>query len=147
VRDGAARGRASGLVLGTGFTLGRLAEALLRRGAIDEARETVEEAIAAVGEEVGTMPVLLATRALVLAHAGAEPATVEVAYREAIELARRMGAKTYELRATTWFAGFLHDHGRAAEARPLLAPLYASFTEGFDTRDLVEAKALLEDLG
>jgi tetratricopeptide (TPR) repeat protein len=147
VRDGIARARASGFVLFTGFTLGILAELLLRGGAIDEAHETVEEAIAAVGEDVLAMPLLLATRALVLAHAGAEPATVEVTYREAIAVARRMGAKTYELRATTWFAGFLHDHGRAAEARALLAPLYASFTEGFDTRDLVEAKALLEELG
>jgi predicted ATPase len=51
------------------------------------------------------------------------------------------------LRAATRYALFLRARGRAAEARVLLAPLYAAFTEGLDTRDLVEAKALLDELG
>jgi len=53
----------------------------------------------------------------------------------------------YELRATTSLARWLTEGGRVAEARRLLAPLYAWFTEGFDTRDLREAKGLLEELG
>src|SRR5436309_2905621 len=79
-------------------------------------------------------------------RAGADPATVEAMFHEALTVARRQGAKAYELRAGTRYALFLRAHGRIAEARELLAPIYASFTEGFDTRDLIEAKALLEEL-
>ena len=52
-----------------------------------------------------------------------------------------------ELRAATSLARLLRDQGKRAEARALLAPVYAWFTEGFDTGDLVEANALLEELG
>jgi predicted ATPase len=52
----------------------------------------------------------------------------------------------YELRATTSLARLLRDQRRHAEARDVLAPVYGWFTEGFDTRDLVEAKALLVEL-
>jgi predicted ATPase len=51
------------------------------------------------------------------------------------------------LRAATSLARLRRDQGKRAEARDLLAPVYAWFTEGFDTRDLIEAKALLEELG
>jgi class 3 adenylate cyclase len=51
-----------------------------------------------------------------------------------------------ELRATTSLARLWRDQGKRAEARDLLAPIYGWFTEGFDTRDLIEAKALLENL-
>jgi predicted ATPase len=52
-----------------------------------------------------------------------------------------------ELRAATSLARFWRDQGKRAAARDPLAPLYVWFTEGFDTGDLIEAKALLEDLG
>jgi predicted ATPase len=71
---------------------------------------------------------------------------VEQVYRDALDVARRQGAKGPELRTATSYAGWLGRHGRAAEGRALLAPIYATFTEGFDTRDLIEAKALLEEL-
>jgi predicted ATPase len=58
-----------------------------------------------------------------------------------------MGARLQELRAATSLARQLAQRGRAAEGRELLAPLYASFTEGFSARDLVEAKELLDKLG
>jgi predicted ATPase len=58
-----------------------------------------------------------------------------------------MGARLQELRAATSFARRLARRGRGAEGRELLAPLYAAFTEGFGARDLVEAKALLDELG
>jgi len=70
----------------------------------------------------------------------------ERCYREAIERARGMSAKAFELRATTRLGRLLQSQERGAEAHELLAPLYASFTEGFDTRDLREAKALLEEV-
>ena len=66
---------------------------------------------------------------------------------DALAMANRQGAKAYELRVATCFGRWLCRNGRAAEARALLAPIYTSFTEGFDTHDLIEAKALLEALG
>ena len=66
--------------------------------------------------------------------------------REALATARRQGARAIELRAAVSLARLHRDQGRRAEARDLLAPVYGWFTEGFDTRDLTEAKALLEEL-
>src|SRR3990172_9391357 len=76
-----------------------------------------------------------------------QPALVEPDLREAVALAHEMGAKLQELRAATSLARQLVGRGRTAEGRELLAPLYASFTEGFGARDLVDAKALLDELG
>ena len=64
----------------------------------------------------------------------------------AIATAGRQGAKLLELRAATSLARLWGDQGRRAEARDLLAPVYGWFTEGFDTADLKEAKALLGEL-
>ena len=60
--------------------------------------------------------------------------------------ARRQGAKSLELRAAMNLARLWRDQGRRNEARELLAPIFGCFTEGFDMPDLIEAKALLEDL-
>jgi class 3 adenylate cyclase/tetratricopeptide (TPR) repeat protein len=65
---------------------------------------------------------------------------------EALRVARRQQAKSYELRAATSLARLWGEQGRRAEARDLLAPVYGWFTEGFDTADLKEAKALLSEL-
>jgi tetratricopeptide (TPR) repeat protein len=67
-------------------------------------------------------------------------------FRQALEIARRQEAKSLELRAATSLARLLRDQGKRAEARDLLAPIYNWFTEGFDTRDLIDAKALLGEL-
>jgi predicted ATPase len=69
------------------------------------------------------------------------------AFEEALGVARRRQAKSYELRAATSLARFWGEQGRRAEARNLLASVYGWFTEGFDTPDLKEAKALLDELG
>ena len=66
--------------------------------------------------------------------------------RTAIDVARRQGARLYELRATTSLARLLRDTNRRDEARAMLAEIYNWFTEGFDTADLKHAKALLEEL-
>src|SRR5713226_9051564 len=70
----------------------------------------------------------------------------EADFREAIALAQKMGAKAWELRATMSLARLLAKQGRRDEARAMLAEIYGWFTEGFDTRDLKDAKALLDQL-
>ena len=70
----------------------------------------------------------------------------EASFTDAIAVARRQAARLFELRATTSLARLWRDQDKCAEARDLLAPVYGWFTEGFDTRDLKEAKALLDEL-
>ncbi len=75
-----------------------------------------------------------------------KPDLAEADFREAIALARKMSAKSWELRATTSLARLLMAQGKRDEARAMLAAIYGWFTEGFDTADLIDAKALLEEL-
>jgi predicted ATPase len=65
---------------------------------------------------------------------------------QSLEIARRQEAKTFELRAATSLARLWQRQGKRDAARDLLAPVYEWFTEGFETRDLIEAKALLAEL-
>ena len=67
-------------------------------------------------------------------------------FERALEVARQQQAKSWELRAAMSMARLWRDQGKREEARELLAPVYGWFTEGFDTLDLKEAKALLEKL-
>jgi class 3 adenylate cyclase/DNA-binding winged helix-turn-helix (wHTH) protein/predicted ATPase len=71
----------------------------------------------------------------------------EACFHQALDVARRQQAKSWELRAATSLARLWQQQGKRAEAYRLLAPTYGWFTEGFDTADLQEAKALLEELG
>ena len=68
----------------------------------------------------------------------------EVAFRNALDIARAQGAKSFELRAATNLARFLDENKRRAEARDMLEPVYNYFTEGFNTSDLKEAKSMLD---
>ena len=70
----------------------------------------------------------------------------EACFQEAIDVSRRQGAKSLELRAVTSLSRLLHQQGRTDEARQMLTKIYGWFTEGFDTADLKEAKALLDEL-
>jgi predicted ATPase len=70
----------------------------------------------------------------------------EAAFNSAIAIARRQQAKSFELRGATSLASLLASQGRRDEARSMLAEIYNWFTEGFDTADLKDAKALLEEL-
>jgi predicted ATPase len=70
----------------------------------------------------------------------------EALYRKALGIAREQEAKLWELRAAVSLARLWRDQGKHADARELLAPVYGWFTEGFDTQDLKEAKALLDEL-
>jgi predicted ATPase len=73
-------------------------------------------------------------------------AAAEELYRKALTIAQEQGARLWELRAATSLARLRCEQGRRAEARDVLAPIYGWFTEGFDTADLNEAKALLDEL-
>ena len=75
-----------------------------------------------------------------------DPAKAEESFRTALAIAREQGTRGYELRAVTSLARLWGEQGRRDEARELLAPVYDWFTEGFDTADLKDAKALLDQL-
>ncbi len=74
------------------------------------------------------------------------PSQAEAYFQRALTVARAQQAKSWELRAATSLARLWRDQGKVQQARELLAPSYGWFTEGFDTRDLKEAKALLDTL-
>jgi class 3 adenylate cyclase/predicted ATPase len=84
--------------------------------------------------------------ALLLRNTPDDVAATEAAFLRAIEVARSQQTRTFELRAAMSMARLWRDQGKVPQARELLAPVYGWFTEGFDTHDLKEAKALLEEL-
>jgi predicted ATPase len=75
-----------------------------------------------------------------------EVAKAEVSFERALAVARQQQTKSWELRAAMSIARLWRNQSKREEARQLLAPVYGWFTEGFDTRDLKEAKALLDEL-
>jgi predicted ATPase len=92
------------------------------------------------------LPLIYMTHARLLQQTCSNADAAEASLRRALEVAELQCAKGWELRAATSLARLWHDQGKRDEARDLLAPVYGWFTEGFDTRDLKEAKALLEEL-
>jgi len=83
---------------------------------------------------------------LLLRQTGTPQAEAEAWFQRALDIAHRQEAKSLELRAALSLSRLWQQQGKRAEARALLAPIYDWFTEGFDTADLQEAKALLEEL-
>jgi predicted ATPase len=128
--------------------LGWIAEAHRRAGEFDDALAALDhaaETAAATGEGYYQAE-LYRLRGVVLAETG-EAAEAASWFQRAIETARGQQAKSLELRAATSLARLWRGEGKGAQARHLLAPVYGWFTEGFDTADLKEAKALLAELG
>jgi tetratricopeptide (TPR) repeat protein len=130
-----------------------LATAYARTGRLPEAREVLEQgkAIVAAGERFHEPEIRQLDAELVLAESGgADQAPAEARERAeallhaAIECASRQGARTLELRATTALARLWRRGTKGREARARLAELFASFSEGFATRDLLDAKRLLK---
>jgi class 3 adenylate cyclase len=147
LRGGIERLLATGMRLLLGQHMALLADLQARMGDVIGALASLADAECTVpGEEVSRAETFR-LRADLLARQGANPSTVEATFRDALRTARRQGAKLYELRTATSYARFLREQGRPAEAEDLLAPTYAWFREGFDTCDLIDAKALLEELG
>jgi tetratricopeptide (TPR) repeat protein len=126
--------------------LAALAEAQALDGDIDHALITIEDAVRANPGELNSRPKVLTCRGELRLKIG-QVELAEADFREAIALAQKMSAKAWELRATTSLARLLRDTGRCDEARTMLAEIYNWFTEGFDTADLNDAKALLNELG
>ena len=81
-----------------------------------------------------------------IALLSSQPAKAQTYFEKALAVARQQQAKSWELRAAMSMARLWRDQGKVQEARELLAPVYGWFTEGFDTRDLKDAKALLDEL-
>jgi hypothetical protein len=131
------------IVLGS-LLLDCFGEVLIGAGDFAAAHQALDSADATLGAEHRAETARL--RAELLARTGAGGAGIEAAYRGALATAARQGSLALELRAATSFARWLRGQGRSADARALLAPVYARFTEGFDTLDLIEAKALLAEL-
>ena len=128
--------------------LALLAEACGKAGQIDEGLRALEEALEAVQnneERVYEAEVYRLTGELLLQQS-AEQGEAEERFHQALDIARRQQAKSWELRAAMSLARLWQHQGKRAEARELLAPIYGWFTEGFDTADLQEARALLESL-
>lgn len=126
-----------------------LAEIYRREGRIGEGLTVLAEALAAMnnGEERFYEPELYRLKGeLLLALSSQNEAEAEICYRQAVEAARRQSAKSLELRAVRSLCRLWQRQGKKEGARQMLAESYGWFTEGFETTDLHEARALLEAL-
>jgi predicted ATPase len=121
---------------------GRVGRSAMGLGVLDEALALAEE----MDERWWEAELHRLKGRLLLSLTGDNAAAAEACYERAINVARDQGARSLELRSSTSLARLWHMQGKVKAARELLAPIYAWFTEGFDTPDLKEAKALLDQL-
>ena len=149
-RDALDELRETGFVPHHTALLGTLAQGLAGSGEIAQGLATIDEALARSerDEEHWCIAELLRIKAELILVAGGPgaAATAEQFFGQAIDWARRQAARSFELRAATGLARLWQRQRRTGQARKLLAPVYRRFTEGFNTADLVDAKALLETL-
>jgi predicted ATPase/DNA-binding winged helix-turn-helix (wHTH) protein len=128
--------------------LGVLAEGYALAGRVSEAATTIEQALAA-SERTGVrwcQPELLRIKGQVaqLDGDGSGRTRAEEAFRQALELSRHQGSLAWQLRAALSLARLWTREGRSRDARELVRPIYEVFTEGFQTRDLLEARAFID---
>jgi predicted ATPase len=150
ITSGLADYRATGstLVLPSFFTY--LAGAHADLGQFDEAWRWICEAMARVEstkEKWAEAEIRRVAGEIALRSPVPDAARAESHFTAALAIARGQQAKSWELRAATSYAKLMGDQGRLREAFDLLAPVYGWFTEGFTTRDLRDAKAMLDELG
>jgi class 3 adenylate cyclase/predicted ATPase len=149
VRQGLVGFRSTGVTLHYVFLLAILAELCGRAGEPDRGLEAVAEAFEVAketGDQLWVAEIHRLKGDLLLAQSVEHWSQAETCYAQALEVARARGAKSLELRAATSLAMLWRDKGKGAQARDLLAQAYGWFTEGFNTADLKEAKALLDEL-
>jgi class 3 adenylate cyclase/predicted ATPase len=149
IASGVAAWRATGATVWTPLHMSFLATALAKLGHFSDARRCIDEAMTAVEiakEKWCEAEVNRVAGEVVLISPERNVATAEGYFDRALTVARDQQAKSWELRAAMSLARLWRDQGKVQQARELLAPVYGWFTEGFDTRDLKEAKALLEEL-
>ncbi len=147
LRRGVSAYRATGAELWAPYHTALRARGCEIEGQIEEALTLLDEALKAAektGEHWFTAELNRQKGRLLLRQG--KPRTAEELYGKALGIAREQDARLWELRAATSLARLRRNQGRGAEARGLLAPIYGWFTEGFDTPDLKEAKALLAEL-
>ncbi|MBV8613291.1 MAG: hypothetical protein JOY66_05900, partial [Acetobacteraceae bacterium] len=150
LRAGLAFWEATGGRIGLPYHKSMLAEGVAQLGDLDGALSLVEEVIAQVERpgwgERHYHAETLRIRGGILAQKG-DTEGAERSYAASLDWALHQQAKSFELRTATSHARLLREQGRAREAYELLAPVYGWFTEGFGTKDLREARALLDELG
>ncbi len=148
-RSALAELRRIGVGIGLGFWHALFVECLEKQGNTDESLTALGAAVVhfeRTGDALWEPEVHRLMGDLLLRRNPSAPDRAEASYRRAIERARSQEAKSWELRAATSLARLWRDQGKPAAAHDLLAPVCGWFTEGFDTLDLKEAKALLEEL-
>jgi predicted ATPase len=141
--------RATGAATFVPRHLSSLARAFMELDQFDDAWRCVTEAMAAMEktkDKFFEAEVNRIAGQIALQSPEADAAKAEVFFERALSIARGKQTKSFELSAAMSMARLWRDQGRPQQARELLAPVYGWFTEGFDTRDLKEAKALLEEL-
>jgi predicted ATPase len=147
LRSGSVASRATGAEVWMPYHTALMASACEIAGQIEEAVTQFDDALQIV-ERTGVRWLaaeLNRHKGQLLLRQG-HPEVAEELYRNALSIAVEQEAKLWELRAAASLARLRRDQGRRAEAHALLAPVYGWFTEGFDTADLKEAKALLDEL-
>ncbi|HEY1852665.1 MAG TPA: hypothetical protein VGG60_16715, partial [Candidatus Binataceae bacterium] len=150
IREVVVRLRPAGSSLVLTYVLNLLVDACTRIESLDERQRILAEATSVARKlerhtlEAETLR--LKGELLLLGDTGVTSEAAQC-FRQAIEVARRQSAKSWELRATMSLARLLDKQGHREEARTVLAEIYGWFSEGFDTADLVDAKALLGELG
>jgi predicted ATPase len=141
--------RATGATLEMPACLSNLARAYAELGQINDACRVIGEALTAMEttkEKWWSADINRVAGEIALKSPEHDVAKAEVYFERALAAARQQQAKSWELRAAMSLARLWRDQGKMQQARELLAQVYGWFTEGFDTRDLKEAKALLEEL-
>jgi predicted ATPase len=151
IRQGLAAWQATGQELGRPFLLAMLAEVYGKVGQAEAGLRVIAEALVLmdkIGERYQEAELYRLQGEILLVQAGArhQVQEAEARFHQALDVARRQQAKSWELRASLSLSRLWQQQGKRAEARQLLAPIYNWFTEGFDTADLREAKGLLEAL-
>ena len=124
-----------------------LGEAYTQAGRFEEAFATLNEALAVVDKNDDRFHEAELHRLkgeLLLAASGDQGNEAEMCFHHAIDIARRQQSKAWELRATMSLARRSQQQGKRADARPALAAIYDTFTEGWTTPDMIDARALLQ---